>query len=166
MTTSKTNVAATLNGAPQGADDPLAGLDGATGLMGEIGDGGAGDPTDYSNAYATFGDRLAAARDAIGFSQGQLAKRLGVKRTTIANWEEDRAEPRANRLQMLAGILNVSLVWLMTGEGEGLSFVSDEAMDETAEELLRELSQIRAEHRRLAERSGRLEKRLRAFLTP
>lgn len=119
---------------------------------------------DYSNDHATFGDRLAAARDAAGLGQGQLAKRLGVKRVTIANWEEDRAEPRANRLQMLAGVLNVSLIWLMTGEGRGLPDQGEGEVDVTLEDILRELSQIRAEHRRLAERSGRLEKRLRALV--
>ena len=77
------------------------------------------DDVSYENDYATFGDRLAAARDIIGYTQGQLAKRLGVKKATIANWEDDRSEPRANRLQMLSGMLNVSLVWLMTGEGDG-----------------------------------------------
>ncbi|MEM8752404.1 MAG: helix-turn-helix domain-containing protein [Pseudomonadota bacterium] len=118
---------------------------------------------EYGNDYATFGDRLAAAREAAGLGQGQLAKRLGVKRLTVRNWEEDRAEPRANKLQMLAGILNVSLIWLMTGEGDGPS-TPETATDDSAEVLLRELSEIRAEHRRLAERSGRLEKRLRALL--
>lgn len=118
---------------------------------------------DYSNAYATFGDRLAAAREALDLTQGQLAKRLGVKKSTIANWEDDRAEPRSNRLQMLAGVLNVSLIWLMTGEGDGVALetVEDNA---TAEEALRELGAIRAEQRRLSERAGRLEKRLRALL--
>ena len=118
---------------------------------------------DYSNAHATFGDRLAAARETIELTQGQLAKRLGVKKTTIANWEDDRSEPRSNRLQMLAGVLNVSLIWLMTGEGEGVLIVDSE-LNATAEEALRELSAIRAEQRRLAERAGRLEKRLRGLL--
>ena len=118
---------------------------------------------DFSNAYATFGDRLAAARDKLGLTQGQLAKRLGVKKVTIANWEDDRSEPRSNRLQMLAGVLNVSLVWLMTGEGDGFEIDADEG-DATAQEALRELSAIRADQRRLAERAGRLEKRLRSLL--
>ncbi|MEO1612845.1 MAG: helix-turn-helix domain-containing protein [Pseudomonadota bacterium] len=119
--------------------------------------------SDFSNAYATFGDRLAAARDSLGLTQGQLAKRLGVKKVTIVNWEDDRAEPRANRLQMLAGILNVSLVWLMTGEGDGVAYEVDQE-NATAEAALRELSEIRSEQRRLAERAGRLEKRLRTLL--
>ena len=117
----------------------------------------------YSNEHATFGDRLAAARDAASLSQAQLGKRLGVKRSTIENWEDDRAEPRANRLQMLAGVLNVSLVWLMTGEGDGPVYeVENEGAG--AAEALRELGEIRAEMRRLAERAGRLEKRLRAIV--
>lgn len=118
----------------------------------------------YSNEHATFGDRLAAARDAAGLSQAHLAKRLGVKKSTVERWEEDRAEPRANRLQMLAGILNVSLIWLMTGEGDGpAAEVFDENADAAAE-ALRELGEIRMEQRRLSERAGRLEKRLRGIL--
>ncbi|MEL7462512.1 MAG: helix-turn-helix domain-containing protein [Pseudomonadota bacterium] len=118
---------------------------------------------DYSDDCATFGDRLAVARDGIGLTQAQLAKRLGVRKSTIEKWEEDRSEPRSNRLQMLAGVLNVSLVWLMTGEGVGVAHAHD-GEGATAEETLRELSTICAEQRRLAERVGRLEKRLRALL--
>ena len=44
---------------------------------------------------------------------------MGIRPQTLRNWEEDRAEPRANRLQMLAGMLDVSLVWLMSGRGRG-----------------------------------------------
>ena len=73
----------------------------------------------YSDDAATFGDRLAAAREALGLSQAQLASRSGVRLSTIQNWEGDRSEPRANKLQMIAGILNVSMIWLLTGQGEG-----------------------------------------------
>ncbi|WP_149142701.1 helix-turn-helix domain-containing protein [Gemmobacter caeruleus] len=73
----------------------------------------------FSAATATFGDRLAGAREAADWSQEALARRLGVRLSTLQAWENDSAEPRANRLQMLAGMLNVSLVWLLTGEGEG-----------------------------------------------
>ena len=36
---------------------------------------------------------------------------------TIAAWESDRSEPRANRLTMLAGVLGVSPAWLLHGVG-------------------------------------------------
>jgi DNA-binding XRE family transcriptional regulator len=53
----------------------------------------------YGADVATFGDRLAGAREAAGLSQEDLAQRLGVRLTTLQNWEEDLAEPRGNRLQ-------------------------------------------------------------------
>ncbi|WP_372439873.1 helix-turn-helix domain-containing protein [Sulfitobacter mediterraneus] len=74
----------------------------------------------YGPETATFGDRLAAAREMSELTQDQLARRLGVKVGTLRNWENDVAEPRANRLQMLAGLLNVSISWLLLGESEGL----------------------------------------------
>ena len=75
----------------------------------------------YGEDVATFGDRLAAARHYAGLEQGEFARRLGVKLATARGWEDDLNEPRANKLQMMAGLLNVSVVWLLTGEGEGVS---------------------------------------------
>lgn len=118
----------------------------------------------YDDAAATFGDRMAAARDRMGMTQAQLARRLGVKSQTIAGWESDRAEPRANRLQMLAGMLNVSLVWLMTGAGEGVGAPQEDLpRDQAVQAILDELRETRVAQSRLAERLGRLEKRLMAL---
>lgn len=74
----------------------------------------------YSDEAATFGDRLAAAREALGMDQKALAGRLGVKLSTIERWENDQSEPRANKLVILAGVLNVPMPWLLTGDGDGL----------------------------------------------
>jgi len=116
----------------------------------------------YSNETATFGDRLADARMAQGMTQEDLARRLGVKLATLARWENDIAEPRANRLSMTSGLLNVSLRWLLTGDGEGLSApTDDEAMPHDVTEILTELRQTQGELVRLANRVGHLEKRLR-----
>ena len=65
----------------------------------------------------TLGGRLSRARDAVGLSAAQLARRIGVQSSTIQAWESDRSQPRANRLSMLAGVLNVSLSWLLHGVG-------------------------------------------------
>jgi len=116
----------------------------------------------YGPDAATFGDRLAAAREATGMTQTQMARRLGVKKTTIVAWENDLSEPRANRLSMMAGMVNVSIMWLLTGEGEGMDAPQDiaEGMPELAE-LAAELRSIRGEMRVSAERAARLEKKLR-----
>ena len=66
----------------------------------------------------TFGDRVAGARERAGMTQAEMAKRLGVKLKTLKGWEDDLSEPRANKLSMMAGLLNVSLLWLLSGEGE------------------------------------------------
>ncbi len=124
----------------------------------------AADPLeDYSDATATFGDRLGLAREAMGLSQAELAERLGVKPQTLRNWEEDRAEPRANRLQMLAGLLNAPMPWLMSGQGEGPAAGGTPGAT-AARACLAELRRLRADQARIVERMARLEKRLLASL--
>jgi transcriptional regulator with XRE-family HTH domain len=118
----------------------------------------------YGPESATFGDRLAAARDAAGMDQAAFAKRLGVKLRSLQSWEDDMSEPRANRLQMMAGILNVSMVWLITGEGEGLGDPEEEAISPDVNEVLLEIRQLRAKFRSQADKLGRLEKKLRLLL--
>ena len=66
----------------------------------------------------TLGGRISMAREASGLSVSQVVKRLGVKSTTYKAWEADRSEPRANKLVALAGILNVSPPYLLSGLGE------------------------------------------------
>ena len=114
---------------------------------------------------ATFGDRVAGAREAAGMSQAQLARRLGVKKATIAAWEQDLSEPRANRLSMVAGVLNVSIMWLLTGEGEGAASPAEDEPDWARDlsSALAELRSVRNEMRASGERMARLEKRLRAI---
>ena len=117
----------------------------------------------YAADVATFGDRLAGAREAAGLSQEDLAQRLGVRLTTLQNWEEDLAEPRGNRLQMLAGMLNVSLSWLLTAEGDGLDN-PDEAprkLAAEAEEALAELQRLRAGAIALADKLAQVERQMR-----
>ena len=123
-------------------------------------------PTDwYSDDAATFGDRMAAAREVTGLSQRDLAARLGVKDKTIKAWENDTAEPRANKLQLLAGVLNVSMRWMLTGEGEGVSAPEDEVeLSSAVSALLAEMRELRGQAGTLADRIGRVEKRLRAAL--
>ncbi|MCP3969094.1 MAG: helix-turn-helix domain-containing protein [Rhodobacteraceae bacterium] len=119
----------------------------------------------YSNEAATFGDRVAAGREALGLDQEGLARKLGVKLKTVQGWEDDLSEPRANKLQMLSGVLNVSLMWLLNGEGEGLADPDGgEAIDADINGLLTEIRQIRGSIARTAIKLGGLEKRLRKAL--
>lgn len=120
----------------------------------------------YSPETATFGDRVVGAREAAGMTQKVLSKRLGIKTKTLVGWENDLAEPRANKLQMLAGVLNVSIVWLLTGEGDDIAAPDDTiGMDRDVKGLLAELRELREQAKTLAERVGSIEKRLRSHLS-
>ncbi|MDO6727360.1 MAG: helix-turn-helix domain-containing protein [Cognatishimia sp.] len=119
----------------------------------------------FSEAEATFGDRLAGARESAGLTQKALAKNLGVKTATLVAWENDLSEPRANRLQMLSGILGVSLGWLLTGEGDGLDQpAGTEPISGDMTDLMIEMRSLRVQMIKSAEKLGQLEKRLRTAL--
>lgn len=121
----------------------------------------------YGPDSATFGDRVAGAREATGMTQAQLARRLGIKKATLVSWEDDLAEPRANKLSMLAGLLNVSIMWLLTGEGDGMTGPADDVQDvPDLSGVLAELREIRASMRSNAERAARVEKKLRMLIQP
>jgi len=119
----------------------------------------------FSEGTATFGDRVAGAREQAGMTQDQLARRLGVKLKTVQGWENDALEPRANKLQMLAGMLNVSIVWLLTGEGDGPDGPPpDRPASAEARQVMAELSRIRAQALALAQAVGQMERRMRTLL--
>jgi len=79
--------------------------------------------SDTTNIYEempdgdTVGGRILRARCALGLSVKDVAWRLGVKMATLNAWERDRSEPAAHRLLNLAGLLNVSLSWILYGVG-------------------------------------------------
>ena len=121
----------------------------------------------FSEEAATFGDRVAAGRRAMGLSQKDLCNKLGIKLKTLRCWEDDISEPRANKVQMLSGLLGVSLAWLLTGQGEGVSEPSETEPEmipvdaASATDILRAIRSIRVEYAALGDRLAVLEKQLR-----
>lgn len=89
----------------------------------------------------TLGGRLWRAREAVGMSESGLAKALGLKKETLRAWENDRSEPRANKLVTLAGLLNVSPTWLLYGVGDA----------PTSDTIASELGILRAQLQRIRE---------------
>ena len=119
----------------------------------------------YGPETATFGDRVAAAREMADMSQSELARRVGVRVSTLRSWENDLSEPRANRLSMMAGLLNVSMTWLINGQGEGLDApLEDAILDTSAHDILNEMREIRTDMLARVEQLSRLEKKLRTML--
>ena len=103
------------------------------------------------------------AREKSNLSQQELAQRLVVKNSTIKSWENDNSEPRANRLSMLAGLLNESITWLISAEGSGVE--EPEKSYETPEDLqesLKELMALKVNLLKNVDRINIIEKKLRA----
>jgi len=123
----------------------------------------------YGDEITTLGERISVAREHAGLSQDELAKALAVKSEMLDNWENDAAEPRANRITLLAGILGVSAGWLLYGIGEGVPAPSDDETPETisdqkiAERLLSELRDAREMQGMIAKRMARIEDALVAL---
>jgi hypothetical protein len=84
---------------------------------------------------------------------------------TLDAWENDWKEPRANRLQMLTGMLGVSLRWLLTGVGEGPDNPEDVTeIPSDINAMLAEMRKLRAHIAKSSVKLGELEKRLRKAL--
>jgi len=56
-----------------------------------------------------FGEALKRLRKKIGLKQDDLARMIGVERSTVANWERGAKQPSLDTLLRLSEILGVSL---------------------------------------------------------
>ena len=67
-----------------------------------------------------FGDRLKRTRRAARMSQTDLAKQIGVARSTVSKWESvPNVDPGAKLLRSAAKALNTTEEYLLNGKGGG-----------------------------------------------
>lgn len=64
----------------------------------------------------SFGTKLKKARTQSSLKQSELAKQLGVKNTTISNWENDISKPDLEMLSYICGILNVKASFFLEAQ--------------------------------------------------
>jgi transcriptional regulator with XRE-family HTH domain len=93
-----------------------------------------------------YGSRIRRARTVRKFTQAQLALRLGVHRSAVAQWEQLKGTtPSVIHLTKIAEVLEISFEWLATGRGRlkldatyepGERIPSDFARDELEERIL------------------------------
>jgi transcriptional regulator with XRE-family HTH domain len=65
----------------------------------------------------TFGDRFRAARNALGYTQDELAERLEVTKAAISAWENNREKPAFDKLPRIREAVACSLDELVCGIG-------------------------------------------------
>ncbi len=67
---------------------------------------------------ANIGNQIKSLREKMGLSQSDFAAKLGLGGpTVISKYEKNQREPEIALLIKLANLGNVSLDWLLTGEG-------------------------------------------------
>lgn len=66
------------------------------------------------DAYIT-GQTIRSLREKKGFTQAELADRLGVSSKTVSKWETAKGLPDITLLESVADVLSVSVMELMTG---------------------------------------------------
>lgn len=60
-----------------------------------------------------LGQRICELRTANGWSQVDLAKKLGVVKQTVSNWENENIQPSIEMLVRLAKLFNVTTDYLL-----------------------------------------------------
>ncbi len=65
----------------------------------------------------TTSSRIAAAREAAGLNQSELARKLDVSPQSVQAWESGRTVPRNPKIKMLSDVLGVSVAYLMGEAG-------------------------------------------------
>jgi HTH-type transcriptional regulator, cell division transcriptional repressor len=106
----------------------------------------------------TLGGRISRSRDALGLSIALLARRVGVKPSTLQAWENDRSEPSVERLSLLAGVLEVPLVWLLHGVGDA---PADDVGPDPLAAIAAQLERLRRMHSDTGQIIERLQRELR-----
>ncbi|MEX0803153.1 MAG: helix-turn-helix transcriptional regulator [Candidatus Binatia bacterium] len=65
-----------------------------------------------------IGERLRAAREAAGLTQGQIAKKLGIHRPSISEIEAGRRRVSAEELAEMASAYGIQVGWITGNEAE------------------------------------------------
>lgn len=72
-----------------------------------------------SNPELRLGERIRQLREANGWSQGFLARKIGVSRPTVTQWESgDTKNIKHKNLLALCKALDISLETLLTGKSQ------------------------------------------------
>lgn len=68
-----------------------------------------------------FGEQLKKLRNKFGYTQKELSDILGIKQTTISNYEKGLRFPDADKLKQISNLFNISIDYLLNSEEKKVS---------------------------------------------
>lgn len=84
--------------------------------------------TDLAGQFALRTDRLREARERLGWSQRELARRCGIGEVQINRYEKGQSDPSSSYLKLIAEVLGVSANYLLGLTDESLDHVDDTSL--------------------------------------
>lgn len=79
----------------------------------------------------TLGEKIYYLRKKKGFSQEQVAEKIGVSRQTVSKWETNQALPELIKGKLLAELFNVSYDNLVDGSTESIDLTSMDVLSDS-----------------------------------
>lgn len=65
---------------------------------------------------STFGEKIKEARKLKGFTQKQLAAKIGAKHNSVSDWENNKNKPDPDTIELLCGVLDITPNYLLATE--------------------------------------------------
>lgn len=94
-----------------------------------------------------LGQRICETRTAFGWSQVELAKRLGVAKQTVSNWENDNIQPSIEMLMRLARLFGVTTDYLL-----GLEQIPRLSVDGLSADVVAHIALLIEDYRKLTDK--------------
>jgi len=91
--------------------------------------------------YESFKQNLAYLRKSQGWTQEDLAQKLGIKRTVVASYEAGNTLPKFNILLEIRKVFNVSLERLLLTKNPKELFISEAQEKENDKQRIKELQE-------------------------
>lgn len=83
----------------------------------------------------TCGEKIAGLREKRGFTQGDLAAKLGISRASLSHYEKNRREPDYATLTKLADYFQVSVDYLLGRSDDTAAALPEVAVQEFEDNL-------------------------------
>ena len=105
-----------------------------------------------------FGKRLKESVKHSSYTQKQLAEILGINQDTFSNYVKEVYYPKADTLYDLGNLLDISLDWLLSGEGTARNRNGNNLIDSDFSKLNNYEKELLYNYRLLSERDqGRVD---------